>query len=227
MKFLVVEDNRQIAETVSMAFEVRWPEAQVIIVGEGKKAVVEVEAEHPDLMVLDLGLPDMNGFEVLKEVRLFSTIPILILTVRDDESDIVRCLERGADDYVIKPFRQLELMSRVQAILRRYHLVNSSMLPFYGKLRFGQSIHKLYVGQSLINLTSTEGTILVCLMRNAEKIVSLSHLSDVVWGDDYSGSHEALRVYVRRLRKKIEIDPDQPKIILTHPGIGYSLHMPE
>ncbi len=227
MKFMIVEDSPQIAETVAMAFEVRWPDAEITKVSSGKKAVTLVGDKNPDLIVLDLGLPDMDGFEVIKEVRLFSQVPILVLTVRDEESDIVKCLERGADDYVIKPFRQLELMSRVQAIMRRHHLVSSFVPASCGSLRFGQSIHNFYVGNTRVNLTSTEGIILSHLIRNAEKVVTLTSLSEVIWGDDYSGSHEAIRVYIRRIRKKIEADPNRPEIIITHPGTGYSLRQPQ
>jgi len=223
MKFQIVEDNPQIADAVSMALEMRWPEAKIIKASNGKAAIKLAEDENPDLIILDLGLPDIDGFEVLQEIRLFSNAPVIILTVRDEESDIVKCLERGADDYVTKPFRQLELMSRVQAILRRQHLVSSHVLPSYDNLRFGQSIHVFYVGKKRISLTSTEGIILSHLLRNAGKIVTLSSLAEVVWGNDYSGSNEAIRVYIRRIRKKLETEPETPTIIITHPGIGYSI----
>lgn len=227
MKFQIVEDSPQIADAVSMALEMRWPEATLVVANNGEKAIKMAEQEKPDLIILDLGLPDIDGFEVLKEIRLFSNVPIIILTVRDEESDIVKCLERGADDYVTKPFRQLELMSRVQAIMRRHHLVSSQVLPSCETLHFGQSIHVFYVGKTRVSLTSTEGIILSHLLRNAGKVVSLSSLSEVVWGDNYSGSNEAIRVYIRRIRKKIEATPDDPTIIITHPGIGYSIQKPQ
>ncbi|MDD5486913.1 MAG: response regulator transcription factor [Dehalococcoidales bacterium] len=227
MKFIVVEDNAEMAEAVALALEVSWPEAVVITTNSGKKAVCLVEDEHPDLVVLDLGLPDMDGCDVLKEIRLFSTVPALVLTVRDEEMDVVKCLERGADDYVIKPFRQMELMSRVRAILRRHHLISSFMPPSTGKLRFGNSIHQFYVDDLPVGLTSTEGIILSQLIRNAEKVVTLSSLSELIWDVDHTGSYNAIRVYIRRIRKKIEQDPENPKIILTHPGMGYSLHQPD
>ncbi len=226
MKFLIVEDNPQMAEAVAMGFEVRWPEATLIKTGYGKKAINIVGEARPDLVVLDLGLPDIDGIDVIKSVRLFSTVPILVLTVRDEEGDIVRCLEKGADDYVIKPFRQMELMSRVYAIMRRHHLISSFCPPSYGKLHFGQSLHHLYVGDLKVNLTSTEGFILSHLMRNPEKIITLESLSEAIWETDHIGSYDAIRVYIRRIRKKIEDDPSRPQIILTHPRIGYRLHQP-
>jgi len=223
MKFLIVEDNSTIAETICIAFEMRWPDAQTMTTDSGKKAAEIAEQQQPDLIVLDLGLPDMDGFEVLKEIRSFSMIPILILTARDNESDIVKCLERGADDYVVKPFRQLELMSRAQAVMRRHHVTSSFIPPSYGNLRFGHSLTTLFIGDKQVNLTSTEGIILSHLIRNAGKVVTLSSISEVIWGADYAGSQEAVRVYIRRIRKKIETDPNHPKIICTHPGTGYSL----
>jgi two-component system response regulator VicR len=227
MKFLLVEDDAKIIEAVAIALEVRWPESGIIKTHSGEKAISLVERERPDLVVLDLGLPDIDGLDVLKEIRLFSTVPVLVLTVRDEEMDVVKCLERGADDYVTKPFRQMELMSRVQAIMRRHHLISSFTPPSYGTLRFGRSVHQFFVGDLPINLTSTEGIILAHLIRNAEKVVTLSSLSEVIWDTDYDGSYNAIRVYIRRIRKKIEHDPDNPKFILTHPGIGYRLHQPD
>ena len=226
MNVLIVEDDPEICEVISMAFEMRWPQANVVCTDSGKKAITMVENLRPDLMVLDIGLPDIDGFEVLREVRLFSGVPIIILTARDEERDIVKGLERGADDYIVKPFRQLELMARAQALLRRYHQVGQATPETYGIFRFGQSIHSLFIEKREVSLTSTEGIIMSHLIRNAEKVVPASSLAEVVWGADYPGSHEAVRVYVRRLRIKIEPDPNNPKYIHTHPGLGYSLRQP-
>lgn len=226
MKVLIVEDDPEVAAVISMAFEMRWPEVIVVSTSSGKDAVIKVESESPDLMVLDLGLPDIDGFEVLKDVRLFSTLPIIILTARDEESDIIKGLERGADDYMTKPFRQLELMSRAQALLRRYHLVSQTAPLAYANIRFGQSIHSVHIGKRQIDLTGTESVVLSHLIRNAEKVVPVGSLAEVIWGADYPGSHEAVRVYIRRLRKKLEADPEKPQLIHTHPGIGYSLCQP-
>jgi two-component system KDP operon response regulator KdpE len=226
MKVLIVEDNPDVSEVMSMAFEMRWPDAVLITTGSGKNAVMLAESEHPDLVVLDLGLPDIDGFDVLKDIRLFSNVPVIILTARDDESDIIKGLERGADDYMTKPFRQLELMSRAQAVLRRHHLVSQVSPPACGDLRFGQSLHDLYLGKRQIDLTNTESTLLSHLMRNTGKVVATSTLAELLWGADYPGSHAAVRVYIRRLRKKLEANPEKPDIILTNPGSGYSLHPP-
>ncbi|MCL2150102.1 MAG: response regulator transcription factor [Dehalococcoidia bacterium] len=223
MKILLVEDDSRIAEVIAVAFSVRWPEAEMVSTSLGQEAIIKVETEHPDLMVLDLGLPDIDGFDVLKQVRLFSTVPIIILTARDEESSIVKGLEWGADDYIIKPFRQLELMSRAQALMRRYHLISQVAIPDYRDLHFGQSAHQLFVGKRQVSLTSNEVVLLTHLMRNAEKVVPTSRLADAIWGMDYPGSHEAIRVYIHRLRIKIEDDPNHPQYIHTYPRVGYSL----
>jgi len=226
MIILIVEDDSNISEVIAIAFEIRWPDSKIIVTASGQKAAEIVENQHPDLMILDLGLPDKDGFEVLKEVRLFSTLPIIIVTVRDEEKDIVKALERGADDYLIKPFRQLELMARAQALLRRAHQVSQSCPDTYGQFRFGRSIHNLFIDKREIRLTTTEGTIMSHLIRNAEKVIPVSNLAEVVWGSNYLGSPEAVRVYIRRLRKKIEADPENPQYIHTRPGLGYILHRP-
>jgi DNA-binding response OmpR family regulator len=227
MNILIVEDDPEISEVIAMAFEMRWPQASVVRTGSGKEAVTLAVNLRPDLMILDIGLPDLDGFEVLKEIRLVSSVPIIILTARDEERDIVKGLERGADDYIVKPFRQLELMARAQSVMRRYHLVSQVTAETYGIFRFGSSIHNLYVGDRAVNLTSTEGIIISHLMRNAEKIVPVSSLAEVIWGGDFPGSHDAVRVYIRRLREKIESGSGAPQYIHTHRGLGYSLQQPE
>ena len=223
MLILIVEDDPNVADVISTAFEIRWPQAKIVTTALGHEAVKIVETQRPDLMILDLGLPDIDGFDVLKEVRLFSTIPTIVLTARDEERDVVKGLERGADDYIVKPFRQLELMARAQALLRRSHQMSRVSPESYGTFRFGDSIHNLFVDKTEIKLTTTEGTIMSYLIRNAEKVIPIGSLAEVVWGASYPGSHEAVRVYIRRLRKKIEANPEKPQYIHTHPGSGYSL----
>lgn len=119
MKVLVVEDSPDIVDMISLCFELRWPEAKVVSTAEGNKGINMVRTENPDLVILDLGLPDIDGFEVLKNVRTFSNVPVIIVTVRGDEVDKVRGLELGADDYITKPFSHIELLARIQAVLRR------------------------------------------------------------------------------------------------------------
>jgi two-component system response regulator VicR len=226
MKILIIEDDKEIVEVISLAFEIRWPEIEVVSTHLGKKGTELVETESPDLVILDLGLPDTSGFDVLKEIRAFSKVPILILTVRGEEADIVRGLEWGADDYMTKPFRQLELLSRIRALTRRANPSADERLV-HGKLSYAPATRQLTNGDDEIDLTRTEGYILAHLMRNAGQVSTYSGLAEVTWGDDYPGATENLRVYIRRLREKIEADPDQPQIILTRTGAGYYLAKPE
>ncbi|MFC1976775.1 response regulator transcription factor [Chloroflexota bacterium] len=227
MKVLIIEDNRDIVEVVSLAFEIRWPEVKVVSTHLGEKGVELVESENPDVVILDLGLPDVSGFDVLKEVRTFSDVPILILTVRGEEADVVKGLEWGADDYMVKPFRQLELLSRIRALTRRAGPSDRETPLICGQLRFAPATRQLHQGEKEISLTRTEGSILYHLMRNAGQVVPYHSLAEAVWGEDYSDATESLRVYIRRLREKIEADPSNPQIILNKSGIGYSLVKPD
>jgi two-component system KDP operon response regulator KdpE len=179
------------------------------------------------VVILDLGLPDISGFDVLKEVRTFSTVPILILTVRGEETDIVKGLEWGADDYMIKPFRQLELLSRIKALTRRAGTADSEAPRVCGNLHFNPLTLQLFNREEEVRLTRTEANILNKLMSNAGQVVMYSNIAESVWGEDYPDAVDSLRVYIRRLREKIEEDPDNPKIILTKTGVGYQMIKPD
>jgi two-component system response regulator VicR len=181
-----------------------------------------VETEEPDIVILDLGLPDISGFEVLSQTRLFSHVPIIILTVRADESDVVKGLEWGADDYILKPFRQLELLARVKALIRRQTPSEEETIVS-GQLQLESTSGQVHFEGREIALTITESRILAHLMRNAGHVVTHSSLAEAVWGNDYPGAADSLKVHIRRLREKIEPSPSQPKLILTKAGVGYFL----
>jgi len=220
LKLLIVEDDEEIIEAVSLAFQIRWPEARIVSTRYGKKAAALVETEQPDIVVLDLGLPDTSGFDVLREIRRFSDIPIIIVTVRAEEGDIIKGLEWGADDYIVKPFRQLELIARIKAQTRRKEQVEQEKIT-RGSLHLNSTTGQLRCDNRKIDLTVTESKILAHLMRNAGHVVTHSSLAEAVWGDEYPGAAESLRVHMRRLREKIEDDPGKPKFVITKPGVGY------
>lgn len=222
MKVLLIEDDREIIDAISLAFRIRWPEAQLVSTRLGQKGVELVESEAPDIVILDLGLPDISGFEVLQQYRRFSNVPTIILTVRADEVDIVKGLEWGADDYIVKPFRQLEFLARVKALIRRQSYPEQEVITS-GPLRLETATVQLQSDGKEIALTTTEGLILNHLMRNVGHVVTHSSLAEAVWGEDYPGSVDSLKVHIRRLREKIEPDPSNPKFILTRSGIGYYL----
>ncbi len=226
MKVLIIEDDKEIVDAITLAFQIRWPEAKVVATRLGRKGVELVESEAPDIVILDLGLPDISGFEVLNQTRLFSRVPIIILTVRSEESDVVKGLEWGADDYIVKPFRQLELLARVKALIRRQAPAEEENLAS-GPLHLETSSGVAHVAGREVALTITESRILAHLMRNAGHVVTHSSLAEAVWGNDYPGAADSLKVHIRRLREKIEENPSKPKFVLTRAGIGYFLAKPE
>jgi len=227
MKVLIIEDDPQIVEAISLAFGIRWPEAKLISTHLGDEGVQLVEKEAPDLVILDLGLPDINGFEVLKQIRLFSTIPVIILTVRAEETDVVKGLEWGADDYIVKPFRQIELLARTKALLRRRSPLEVELPLVWGSLCFDPTTHEILCHEKKISLTRTEGHILHHLLKHAGQVVTHSSLAEAVWGVDYPGATDSLKVHIRRLREKLEDDPSHPQLILTKPSVGYFLARPD
>jgi two-component system KDP operon response regulator KdpE len=226
MKILLVEDDESIIETISLALQMRWPEAKLISTALGAEGVGLVEREVPDIVILDLGLPDISGFDVLKQVRAFSSVPVIILTVKAGEADIVKGLEWGADDYMVKPFRQLELLARLRALTRRQAPTNVAAPLVCGTLRFNPSTRQLFCGDREISITSTEAHILHHLMINAGRVVTHSSLAEAAWGEVYEGALNSLRVHIRRLREKLEADPDRPVLIHTKVGVGYLLAAP-
>ena len=171
-KVLIIDDSEDIIESVSLVLRLRWPQLKVIFTDKGEYGIELVEKESPDLVILDIGLPDINGFEVLKSIRYFSSVPIVILTVRGEETDIVRGLELGADEYVVKPFRQLELLSRIKAIIRRPYLMKEDSSITIGTLCLDPIERIVKDNDKRIYLTRIESIILSKLMENAGKSVA-------------------------------------------------------
>lgn len=227
MKVLIIEDDPEIVKSISLSLRIRWPETQIITTHLGHKGIELVRSEIPNIIILDLGLPDMSGFDVLEKIRNFSSIPIIILTVKADEVDIVRGLECGADDYIVKPCSQLELLSRIKARIRDGMRFEQQSILSYGRLRFDPSTRLLQIGEKEIGLTAIESHIIHCLMKNSGHVATYSSLAEEVWGEDYPGSGDSLRVHIRRLRGKIEANPGSPQIILNRAGIGYFLAKPD
>jgi len=226
VKALIIEDDPEIVESVSLAFRIRWPEAHLVSTHLGKKGIELAESEDPNIIILDLGLPDIGGFEVLKQIRFFSSVPIIILTVKAEEASIVRGLEWGADDYIVKPCSQLELLARVKARMRdKDNFFDESPLSF-GLLLFNPSTRQLLYGKKEINITAIEAHIIHYLMRMGGRVAIYSGLAEEVWGDDYPGAVDSLRVHIRRLREKLEADPSHPQLLLTKAGMGYFLAKP-
>jgi two-component system KDP operon response regulator KdpE len=224
MKFLVVDDEPDVIESVRLGFTLQWREVDVIGAATGEAGLDAVEHEHPDLVLLDIGLPDIDGFEVLRQIRAFSDVPVVMLTAHDDSMDKVKGLELGADDYVTKPFNHLELMARIRAVLRRLSMPPpASRAPSFRhaelEVDFGRQEARL--GGRRLDLTPTEYKLLYHLVRNAGHVLQHGTLLAKVWGREYVDEVDYVRVYVRRLREKLGDDPDQPRYIRTERGLGY------
>jgi len=223
VRALIVEDDKEVADGISLLLHFYWPEAELMVTSLGREGIELTRSAYPDIIVLDLGLPDISGFEALREIRQFSSVPIIILTVKSEESDIVKGLEWGADDYIVKPYGQLELLARLRARLRdKNHPAEASTLTF-GPLRLNAGHRELHCGQKEVDLTAIEAHIMHHLIRSGGHVATYSSLAEEVWGEDYPGSLDSLRVYIRRLREKIEDDPSHPQMILNKPGVGYYL----
>jgi two-component system KDP operon response regulator KdpE len=221
MKVLIIEDDDIIIDTIRLTFQIGWQSAQIISTKFGEEGIQLVETQTPDIIILDLGLPDISGFEVIKSIRLFSNIPLIVLTVQTDENITIKALELGANDYICKPFRQLELLARIKTAIRNQNsgsMIFSSIGPF----NFDNSGRRLIYHNQKICITSTELIILKFLLLNKGQIVTYDQIAQQIWDSTYTGYKKTLRVYIAHLRKKLEIISKE-KIIISHPGIGYSV----
>jgi two-component system, OmpR family, KDP operon response regulator KdpE len=202
---------------------------RVLTAADGEAAVDMAAAEQPDLIVLDLMLPKLDGFEVCKRIREFSLVPIVMLTARGDQVDKLRGFEVGADDYLTKPFSPPELLARVRAVLRRAQQGPSGAQPSVvrcGALTIDFVRRRVLVQEELIKLTPTEFQLLQQLALNAGKVLSHTELLTSVWGPEYRDDRDYLWAYVRHLRRKLEPDVEHPRHILSEPGYGYVLDCP-
>ncbi len=224
MRILVVDDAPDVVESVRLGFMLQWRDVEVLGAGTGEEALDLVETTHPDVVLLDVGLPGMDGFGVLREIRVFSDVPVLMLTARDDAMDKVKGLELGADDYVTKPFNHLELMARVRAVLRRHEMPPpTSRAPSFRSLdlEVDFAAQEARLRGERLELTPTEYKLLYHLVRNAGHVLQHGTLLAKVWGREYVDEVDYLRVYVRRLRDKLGDDPEHPRYIRTERGLGY------
>ena len=226
MKVVIIDDQAEIVESVSMCFELRWPDTAVLSTGEGNKGLELIEADLPDVVILELELPDIDGFELLRQVRRFCDMPIIILTARNQKMDIVKGLELGADDYVTKPFDHIEFLARVKAVLRRTIMpqFKGNAEPFQsGKLRIDFDAREVSLGGEKVTLTPIEYDLLQYLAKNAGHIMPHHTLLERVWGTEYTNATDYLKVYVQRLRTKLCDNPSAPQLILTERKVGYKL----
>jgi two-component system KDP operon response regulator KdpE len=229
LKILVIDDAPDVIESVQLGFTLQWREVEVLGAATGEQGLDIVEQEHPDLVLLDVGLPDIDGYEVLRQIRAFSDVPVVMLTARDDTLDLVKGLELGADDYVTKPFNHLELLARVKAVLRRLDMpAPADRVPSFrsGELEMDFARQELRVAGNRVELTPTEYKLLYHFIRNAGYVLTHGTLLAKVWGREYVDEVDYLRVYVRRLRDKLGDHSDEPRYIRTERGLGYRFLAP-
>lgn len=224
---LLVEDEAHIRRFVkTILLDAGW---QVYEADTLKRGLIEAGTRSPDLIILDLGLPDGNGQSLIEDVRHWSKVPIIVLSARTEEADKIAALDAGADDYLVKPFGVGELLARVRSALRR---TASSAAAYEGPVQFGEvtiDIKARVVSRNgeVVHLTPTEYKLLMILVSNAGCVVTNRHLLHEVWGPSHANHSHYLRVYFGRLRQKLERDPTQPKHLLTETAVGYRLILPQ
>ncbi len=221
-RVLIVDDDLAIIKFVRA--NLKAEDYETLTAMDGAEAIKTIERELPDLMILDIMLPKMDGFEVCRQLREWSQMPIIMLSARGDEEDKVKCLNLGADDYVTKPFGVGELIARVRAVFRRTEVAGSiSTQPSFtsGELEINFVERRVTAAGKEVKLTPTEYNLLQELVLNAGKVLTHTHLLNKVWGLEYSEERQYLHVFIRRLRKELEPDPENPRYIISVPGVGY------
>ncbi len=228
MKILVVDDDPHILDALTVGLQLQWQDAIVLAASDGDAGLRSFYEHDPDIVLLDVAMPGRNGFEVLQEIRRLSDVPVVMLTARGEEMDQVRGLELGADDYVVKPFGHLALMARMKAVLRRAELPPPvRALPDFvaADLTINFQNHQVMVDGEEVRLTPVEYKLLYHLVRNAGRVMPHQALLDRVWGDEYGATTDYLKVFISRLRAKIE-PPGGPHFIETERGLGYRFVRP-
>jgi len=224
INIILIEDEQQIRRFVTLAAESEG--LQIYSAETGRQGLIEIGTRKPDVVILDLGLPDMDGLDVIRETRSWSTVPIIVLSARTQEAEKVEALDAGADDYLTKPFGTPELLARIRAQLRRRTLStdgNSEGLFQFGDVQVDLPKRQVFRGTEPVHLTPTEFRLLTMLIRNAGRVVTQRQLLKEVWGPAYVENGHYLRIYMANLRQKLEADATQPEHLLTETGVGYRL----
>jgi two-component system KDP operon response regulator KdpE len=227
-KILVVDDEPRVVRLVSKVLEAVG--YQVIAAASGEPALEMVALEQPDLVLLDIRLPHgLDGYEVCRRIREFSEVPVIMLTAKAQETDVLHGFDAGADDYLTKPFNAKELVARVKAVLRRTQRPEEAVTATLtcGELEINFARRTVKVRGEKVSLTRTEYALLRQLALNANRVMVHQNLLTTVWGPEYRDDIDYLRAYIRYLRRKLEAEPSNPRYILTSPGIGYMLACPE
>jgi two-component system KDP operon response regulator KdpE len=222
-RVLVIDDERQIRRLLRVSLEAQGFEVHEAATAED--GLLSIQGLKPDVVLLDLGLPDMDGSELLARLRTWSMVPVLILSVRNSEEDIVRLLNAGADDYIIKPFNTGELVARLRVAVRHHAPEEAQGIFSSGRLSVDLLNREVRVAGEPIKLTPTEYALLRLLVRHAGRIMTHGQILREIWGPNAEAETNYLRVYFTALRKKIEAKPQVPELIVTEPGVGYRLKL--
>lgn len=219
--FLIVEDDKQIRSFIS--FSLKTQEYRSIEAASGKEAMRAIVTRKPDVIILDLGLPDMDGLDVIRQVRTFSNMPIVVVSARDQDKEKIEALDAGADDYLTKPFSINELLARLRVVLR-HSIKSADVIPesyIVGNLEINLEKHIVFLDDNEVHLTPMEFKILALLVKNSGKVLTHSYILKEVWGDYLETDAQSLRVFMANIRRKLEKDPTNPRYIITEVGIGY------
>jgi len=221
-KILIIDDDVNLGQTIKLTFA--RVGAEVFTAVDGRDGLRQFYENRPDLVILDVRMPDINGWETCRQIRLLSNVPIIMLTTLDNDEDVIRGLDHGADDFVTKPFSRDVLLARARAVLRRTELSTEpedQLLYNDSYLLIDLRKHRIEVDGQVVQLSSTEFRLLAYLLQNAGQLLSYENILDKVWGWEYQNSIDYVHVYVSHLRRKLEADPRNPKYLLTERGIGY------
>jgi two-component system KDP operon response regulator KdpE len=227
IKILVVEDAAPVRNLITTTLKAH--EYKFMTAPDGASAIMQASSNNPDIILLDLGLPDMDGIEVIKKVRTWSNLPIIVISARSEDSDKIEALDNGADDYLTKPFSVEELLARLRVTIRRLAVLQSELSnsnnPVFtnGRLRIDYAAGCAYLGDEEMHLTPIEYKLLCLMARNVGKVLTHTYITQKVWGSSWENDVASLRVFMATLRKKLESAPDSPQYIQTHIGVGYRM----
>lgn len=219
---LVIDDEVQIRRLLEITLSSNG--FRISEAGTGKDGIIAAATHHPTLIILDLGLPDNDGIGILKKLREWYQKPIIILSVRNSEDDIISALDNGANDYLTKPFKTGELLARIRVALRYIHDSEVKAILTFGTLKIDLVNHVAHKNDDILKLTSTEFSLLALMAKNSGRVLTHQFILKEIWGFGYIGQTQILRVFVAQLRKKIEDDPAKPTLLITESGIGYRFH---
>lgn len=223
---LVVEDDKSVKNLITTTLKAH--DYRFLSACNGEMAILDASSHNPDIILLDLGLPDLDGVEVIRRIRSWSNVPIIVISARSEDTDKIEALDAGADDYLTKPFSVEELLARLRVTQRRLLMmkqdsVSEASVFVNGELRIDYAAGCVYLGETELHLTPIEYKLLCLLARNAGKVLTHTYITQNIWGSNWENDVASLRVFMATLRKKIENRPDSPQYIQTHIGVGYRM----